>query len=72
MMKQAYKAPSASPSIPWGVDSEYGVLTDVLLGPPDHLALAPVSAFLAAGDRAGKNHRQRSRQPATPRNGVRV
>ncbi len=30
---------------PWGVDSEYGVLRDVLLCPPDHFSWRPTSAI---------------------------
>ena len=40
---------------PWGADSEYGVLRDVLLGPPDHFRWLPTSAIskatLASGER---------------------
>jgi arginine deiminase len=32
------------PSHPWGVDSETGRLTDVLLSPPTHLAMVPCNA----------------------------
>ena len=41
--------------IPWGLDSEYGVLTDVLVGPPDNLTIAPVSAFSRRAIAAGKS-----------------
>ena len=53
-------------SIPWGLDSEYGVLTDVLLGPPDNLTIAPVSAFSRRAIAAGKtiNNQQANRQHA--------
>jgi hypothetical protein len=29
----------------WGVDSEYGVLRDVLLGPPQHFKWLPTSSI---------------------------
>lgn len=39
----------------WGADSEYGLLRDVLLGPPDHFRWLPTSAIskatLASGER---------------------
>ena len=41
-------------SIAWGIDSEYGVLTDVLLGPPDNLTIEPVSAFSRRAIAEGK------------------
>ena len=41
-------------SINWGIDSEYGVLTDVLLGPPDNLQIEPVSAFSRRAIAEGK------------------
>lgn len=50
----------------WRVDSEYGLLTDVLLAPPDHLEMLPANAVtrtsLAAGhecciDTATSQHR---------------
>ena len=49
------KSTAARLSTPWGLDSEYGVLTDVLLGPPEHLSLAPVSAFSRRAIAAGKS-----------------
>ena len=56
----------AEQSIPWGLDSEYGVLTDVLLGPPNHLTIAPVSAFSRRAIAAGKSidNQQADRQHA--------
>jgi hypothetical protein len=37
---------SAQPDpVPWGVDSEYGRLHDVLLGPPDNFRWLPTSAI---------------------------
>ena len=32
----------------WGVDSEYGLLRDVLLGPPDNFRWLPTSAISKA------------------------
>lgn len=37
----------------WGVDSEYGVLRDVLLGPCDHYAWFPANAVAARSERIG-------------------
>jgi N-dimethylarginine dimethylaminohydrolase len=37
-----------SPGDTWGVDSEYGRLTDVLLGPPDNFRWLPTSAISRA------------------------
>src|SRR5437667_4491858 len=38
----------ASPPIPWGVDSEHGLLLDVLVCPPDHFRWLPTSAISSA------------------------
>lgn len=35
-------------ALPWGVDSEYGRLEDVLLGPPDNFSWLPTSAISKA------------------------
>ncbi len=37
----------------WGVESEYGVLRSVLLGPPDHLRLLPTSSISKKSLRSG-------------------
>ena len=37
----------------WGVDSEYGVLRDVLLGPVDHFAWRPGNAVAERAERVG-------------------
>jgi N-dimethylarginine dimethylaminohydrolase len=37
----------------WGVDSEYGVLRDVLLGPCDHFSWFPANAVAARSERIG-------------------
>ncbi len=38
----------------WGVDSEYGVLRDVLLGPSDHFAWMISNAVMARSERIGR------------------
>ena len=35
----------AADGIPWGVDSEYGRMLDVLIGPPDNFRWLPTSAI---------------------------
>lgn len=45
LMRTRREAGGTPRAQPWGVDSEYGVLRQVLLGPPDHLRLLPTSSF---------------------------
>jgi N-dimethylarginine dimethylaminohydrolase len=40
-------------ALPWGVDSEYGVLRDVLLGPIDHFTWQPGNAVAQRAERVG-------------------
>jgi N-dimethylarginine dimethylaminohydrolase len=56
-----------APELPWGVDSEYGRLDDVLLGPPDNFRWLPTSAISKAtlesgaefdGELARSQHRE--------------
>jgi N-dimethylarginine dimethylaminohydrolase len=42
------------PETPWGVDSEYGRLLDVLLCPPDHFRWLPTSAISRATLESGR------------------
>jgi hypothetical protein len=37
----------------WGVDSEYGILRDVLIGPIDHFAWQPGNAVSQRAERVG-------------------
>ena len=39
---------NGSGNVPWGADSEYGRLLDVLLGPPDNFRWLPTSAISKA------------------------
>jgi N-dimethylarginine dimethylaminohydrolase len=41
-------ATTTRPALQWGADSEYGVLTDVLLGPPDNFHWLPTSSISKA------------------------
>jgi N-dimethylarginine dimethylaminohydrolase len=45
---------AGAPSAPWGVDSEYGRLTDVLVCPPDNFRWLPTSAISRATLESGR------------------
>ncbi|MBV8735459.1 MAG: hypothetical protein JO120_11800, partial [Solirubrobacterales bacterium] len=47
------KTGDATGEAPWGVNSEYGVLRDVLLGPPDHFHWLPTSSISKATLQSG-------------------
>jgi N-dimethylarginine dimethylaminohydrolase len=53
VLRVRQEAGGTPPTPPWGVDSEYGVLRQVLLGPPDHLRLLPTSSFSKKSLRRG-------------------
>ncbi|NNF78110.1 MAG: hypothetical protein HKN05_08790, partial [Rhizobiales bacterium] len=35
------------PAVPWGIQAQTGVLTDVLLGKPDHFRWVPLNSISA-------------------------
>jgi N-dimethylarginine dimethylaminohydrolase len=51
---QVRRASGGTPAAqPWGIDSEYGVLRSVLMGPPDHFTLLPTSSISKKTLRSG-------------------
>lgn len=51
--RRAVNGSGTDPLSDWGVDSEYGVLRDVLLGPPDNFKWLPTSSISKATLRSG-------------------